>query len=153
MVFLLNSANLLMVNLLMVIVNSNGSNGNLLMVLIYHFYSTTLAILSQKNLLEGIRGSENQQGAGDFIPLKVAETKGTHRTRYKKSYSHRAVHWSATASASVLKTHFSCPFKTFSRLQFLRQSPIEGEFLLVSLEEGTHSLCHHDDTLEKGNSP
>lgn len=122
--FLLNSGDLLMANLLIVIVTSSGINGNLLLVLIYHlYYSTTRAILSQRNFLEGHKSSENRKEAKGITLLKRVEPReptglGTRRVTATQDCG-LVIHCSRLCD----EIHFSRPLETCSRLQFLIQSP------------------------------
>lgn len=106
-----------MANLLIVIVNSSGINGNLLMVLIYHlYYSTTPAILSQRHFLKGHKSSENQQEAEGITPLKPVEPReptglGTRRATASQDCG-LVIHCSSLCD----EIHFSCPFRNLLKI-------------------------------------
>ena len=119
-------------------------------------------LLSQRHLLEGHKGSENQQEAGGIEPLKSAGTEGTQRTRCQKSHSHAAWwgdwplprSWWWQPVSHVLSTLVQDSNSWESECDWLSPyyvpSPREREdgFLSGSLEEGMCSLCHQNDTRE-----
>lgn len=146
-----------MANLLLII-NSDGINGNLLMVLIYHLYSP--AILSQRNFLEGHKISENQQESGGITPLKPREPTGPGIRRATATQDcGLVIHCSSLCD----EIHFSFPFRNLLKIAIPETefnclsldhvpSPKEREngFISVSLEEGMQSLCYHDDICREG---